>query len=203
MNEKVIIIGGGGHAAVVIDALTASGDIPCGILDARASEMTDVLGVPITGTPEEWKKYKEYKFIVAIGNNKTRKLIVESMPGAAWHTVIHPSATVSAHASIGKGTVILAGATVNARATVGDHCIINTRSIVEHDNVISDYVHLSPASVLSGSVSVGELTHIGTGVSTTNNVSICSGCTLGVATAVIRDITVPGVYIGIPARRIK
>jgi serine acetyltransferase len=36
-----------------------------------------------------------------------------------------------------------------------------------------------------------------------NNVNICSGCKIGAGAVVVRDITVPGTYVEIPARRIN
>ena len=36
----------------------------------------------------------------------------------------------------------------------------------------------------------------------TNNVNICSGCKVGAGTVVVKDITEPGIYVGVPVRKI-
>ena len=138
----------------------------------------------------------------AIGSNRVRRMLAEKMT-VRWATVIHPRATVSPYAQLGEGTVVMPHAVINACATVGKHCIINTGAVAEHDNRLGDYVHLSPNAALGGTVTVGSGTHIGIGACVRNNIRICEGCTVGAGAAVVRDITVPGTYVGIPAGRIK
>ncbi len=202
MNEKIMIIGGGTHAGPVIDTILTAGDIPYCILDDRFGKLTDVLGVPVLGPVSDWDKYTDLKFIIAIGKNSVRHKIADSIP-VKYHTVIHPTAIVSRFAKIGEGTVVLARTVINTRATIGRHCIINTGSIIEHDCILSDFVHISPSAVLSGTVSVGTHTHIGTGAKAANNLCISSDTTIGVGAVIVRDITEPGVYVGVPAKRIK
>ncbi len=202
MNDKIIIIGGGGHSKPVIDAIICAGDIPVGILDRRFGELSDILGVPVLGTTDDWKKYTDCKFVIAIGNNGIRKALAESID-VDWHTVIHPAATVSRFARVGKGTVVFAGAAVNPGANVGAHCIINTCAVIEHDCTVCDYAHISPTAALSGTTYVGECTHLGTGVKTVNNISVCGNCVIGAGAVIAKDITEPGVYVGVPTRRIK
>ena len=47
---------------------------------------------------------------------------------------------------------------------------------------------------------VGKGTWIGTGAIVSNNVNICGGCMIGAGAVVIKDITEPGIYVGVPAR---
>ncbi len=202
MNKKIILIGGGCHAKCVIDAILCSGDIPVGVLDSRYRELDSLLGVPVLGDISDWAKYTEYEFVICLGNNTTRKKIAESMD-VKWHTVIHPKATVSRFATVMEGSMILAGAVINPCAVIGKHCIINTGAIVEHDCVLSDYIHLCPASTLSGTVKVGENTTFGTGTKVSNNLTVCGNCIFGVGTAVIKSITEPGVYVGVPSRKLR
>lgn len=202
MNSSIILLGGSGHAKVVIDCIRASGRIAAGILDDGLIPGDEVLGVPILGHISEYAQYPGHSFIIAIGNNYTRQQIAGALK-ADWATVVHPSAVVSPYASIGPGTVVMPGAVINAGAMVGSHCIINTASVVEHDNRLADFVHLSPGAVLGGTVTIGEASHIGIGVSVRNNLTLCGGCTIGAGAAVTRDITCPGTYAGVPAGRLK
>ena len=107
--------------------------------------------------------FSEYdQFIIAIGDNATRKRISEQHRG--FGKLVHSSAVVSGSAIIGEGTVIMAGAIVQANARIGKHCIINTGATVDHDCVIGDYVHIAPGAHLCGHVEVGEGSLIGVGV---------------------------------------
>jgi len=202
MSESYMLIGGSGHAKVIIDCIRASGGEVAGILDDGLAGGTQVLGVPVLGKSSDYEAYLAHSFLIAIGNNAVRRRIAEKM-NVRWGTVIHPSAVVSDYAAIGAGTVVMPGAVINAGAVVGEHSIINSGAVVEHDNCLADFVHISPKAALGGTVTVGEETHVGIGACVRNNISICGGCTVGAGAAVVKNITEPGVYAGVPARKIK
>lgn len=200
MSKAIILIGGSGHARVIMDSVAACGGTVAGILDDAMATGTLVHGVPVLGKTADCVRFAEHSFIIAIGNNAIRQRIAEAYD-LTWATVIHPGAMVSPSARIGVGTVIMPGAVINADAKVGTHCIINSGAIVEHDNVLHDFVHISPKAALGGTVTVGECTHIGIAACVRNNIHICGNCTVGAGAAVVKDIAEPGVYAGVPARR--
>ena len=202
MSESYILIGGSGHAKVIMDCIRAAGGKVTGILDDGIEAGTTVLGVPVLGKTADYEAYQENKFVIAIGNNSVRRRIAQSMC-VRWGTVIHPHAMVSPYAVIGEGTVVMPGAVINAGAAIGSHCIINTAAVVEHDNRLADFVHISPNAALGGTVTVGEGTHVGIGASVRNNIDICSGCVIGAGAVVVKNVTEPGIYVGVPARKMK
>ncbi len=204
MSEQVIVIGGGGHAKVVIDCIESMGDTVVGILDDALPVGTKVQNIPVLGKVLECVGYTDYKLIIAIGNNLIRARLSVILEGKAdWYTAVHPSAVVSRYAHIGEGSVVLANAVVNASARIGAHCIINTSAVVEHDNFIDDFVHISPSASLGGTVKIGKLTHVGIGSVVKNNIEICEDCIIGAGAVVVKNITEEGTYVGIPARRLK
>lgn len=196
MNERVILIGAGGQSKVVADLVRACGDTVVGFLDDSAADER------IIGRVADAHRYPDCRFLIAVGDNNTRKRLARSLD-LPWHTAVHPTAYVSPSARIGEGTVVLPLAVIHTDASVGCHCIVNSGAVVEHDNVLADFSHISPGAALAGRVSVGECTQVGVGASVKNNVSICGGCVIGAGAAVVRDIHQPGVYAGVPARRIK
>ncbi|MBQ7923531.1 MAG: acetyltransferase [Clostridia bacterium] len=200
MSEQVIVIGGGGHAKVVIDCIQSAGDTVIGILDDSLDMCSTVLGIPILGRTADYVKYPDKKFIIGIGSNAVRQKFAESMC-VTWYTAIHPRAVISQYAQIGPGSVVLANAVINAGASVGKHCIVNTGAIIEHDNRIGDYVHISPAAALGGTVCVGNETHIGIGAVVRNNIVICGSCVIGAGAVVVKDIMESGTYVGVPAHK--
>lgn len=202
MSEQVIVIGGGCHAKVVIDCIHSSGDFVFGILDDRLVLGATVLNIPVLGKIEDYIKYADKQFIIAIGSNAIRRRIAENLK-VNWHTVVHPGAFVSKYAQIGAGNVVMPNAVINAGAFVGNHCIINSGAVVEHDNQLEDYVHISPSASLGGTVSIGKETHIGIGATVKNNIHICDNCCVGAGAVVVKNITEKGTYAGIPAVRIK
>ena len=202
MREKVIVIGGSGHARSVIDCIRSSGAEVAGILDDGLKTGTHVIGVPVLGAVADYLQYRDHSFLIAVGNNAVRRRLAQMMD-VQWYTAVHARAWVSDHASLGAGTVVMANAAVNTGAAVGQHCIINTGAVVEHDDRLADYVHISPNAALGGTVLVGEGSHVGIGACVRNNISICGGCIIGAGAAVVRDIEIPGTYVGVPTRRLE
>ncbi len=192
--SEVIIIGAGGHGKVIADIIEKNGDKVAGFLD------DDLSKEGVMGPVSDCLKNPDKKFIIAIGNNKIRKRIVEEYPQIDYYTAIHPTAVIAPDAEIGKGSAVMALSVINATAKIGNHCIINTGAVVEHDNALADYVHISPRAALCGTVSVGECTQIGAGAVVRNNLTIAGDCIIGIGAAVSRVIVKSGVYVGDPAK---
>lgn len=201
MNKKVVIIGAGGHGKIVADIVLASGDSVLGFLDDKASGK--IMGFDVLGKTDTFKNYPDAYFIIAVGNNKARKNISETIKGAKIYTAVHPSASISRFAEVGEGSVICAGSVIAPEAKIGVHCIINHGVDVDHECIIGSFTHVSPNACICGQCKVGEFSHIGAGVSVKNNVEIGSYVILGAGAAVVKNIDVSGTYAGVPAKRIK
>lgn len=201
MNKRVIIIGAGGHGKVVADIVIKSGDQLLGFLDDSASG--EICGFPVLGKVGDYEKFSDAEFVIAIGNSVVREKFANSLC-AKWYTAIHPNAVVSSlGVEVGEGSVIMANVVINSCAKVGKHCIINTSAVVEHDNVIGDFSHISVGTKLGGTVNVGKHSWIGIGATVENNTLITDNCLIGAGAVVINDIRESGVYVGVPARKIK
>jgi sugar O-acyltransferase (sialic acid O-acetyltransferase NeuD family) len=140
--------------------------------------------------------------IVAIGNNRTRAAKQAELvaSGGKMATIIHPSAMVSAHATIGSGSVVFANAAVNACAAMGAGVIVNTGAVVEHDCVVGDFAHISPNGVLSGGVALGALVWVGSCASVKQLIAIGEASVVGMGAVVTKDVP-PGVtVVGNPAK---
>lgn len=201
MNEPIILIGASGHGKVAADIVRVAGDQVLGFLD-DGCKGDSFCGYPILGNTAKYRDFPNARFLVSIGNTAVRKRIVEGMSGVQWYTAIHPRAIVSPlDTKIGEGTVIMANAVINPGAHIGKHCIINTGAIVEHDNIVQDFTHISVGAKLAGTVHIGSGTWVGIGAVVNNNLRICDGCVIGAGAVVVRDITEPGTYVGVPAEK--
>ncbi|HHT96070.1 MAG TPA: acetyltransferase [Clostridiaceae bacterium] len=205
MCKNLVIIGAGGHGKVVADIATK---MKCWdsirFLDDNKS-ITNCLGFDVVGQISDAIKYRDCSdFFVAIGNNNIREKIQEDLirRGFKIAILLHPSAIIGTSVDIGIGTAIMAGAIINSSSKIGNGCIINTNSSLDHDNVVGDYVHVSPGVKTGGNINIGRLTWLGIGSVVSNSISICSSCKTGAGAVVVRDITEPGTYVGVPVRRI-
>lgn len=204
MNDKVIVIGASGHGKVIADIILKSGDVLLGFLDDNVMQNSTINGAPVLGQIEDYSKYPDAKFIVAIGNDKIRENIVHKLEKVQWYTAIHPTAVTALNdVTIGEGSAVMANAVINPSAHIGKHCIINTAAVVEHDNRIGDFSHISVGTKLGGTVLIGNHAWIGIGAIVKNNVSICDNCLIGAGAVVIDNIEESGTYVGIPARKFK
>ena len=209
MNPACVIIGGGGHARVVIDALRVSGaGRPEAVVDAapdRRGQRVD--GVEIVGGDAELAALRSKgitHFVMGIGgagNNQPRRQLFEAALAHGFEpiTLIHPSAVVAATATIGPGAQVLARAVVNPGATVGTNVIVNTGAIVEHDCIIGPHVHIASGACLAGGVRVEEGAHIGAGSVTRQGCTIGREAIVGAGAAVVDDVPAKVVVAGVPA----
>src|SRR5690349_24560843 len=129
----VVIIGAGGHGKVVLDILRASGaHRPVAFLDADPALAGSTLcGLAVLGPIHHLSKLRQQSkvrgAIVAIGDNRPRRTYAQHVldDGLELVNAIHPAASVSASALLGRNIVIAAGAIVCAEARIGDSVILN------------------------------------------------------------------------------
>lgn len=203
MKNKLVIIGSGGHGRVVADIAMQTGKYD-DIYWVDDADYSDELGDKYLGSTEIIGELNdEHDFIVAIGNNKVRESIMTRFSTKKFATLVHPSAVVSSSAKIGKGTVIMPGVIINAGSTIGDGVIVNTKSSVDHDCNISDYTHIAVGVSICGTVNIEKYTWVGAGATIINNIDVCSDCMIGAGAVVVKNIDEAGVYVGVPAKRIK
>lgn len=212
IKVRCVILGGGGHAAVVIDTLLASQQVcPYGILDPNPSRWgKDILGVPIRGGDDRLPELIQEGvtcFVVGlggVGNNEPRQRLFEMGLAASLvpFTVLHPTAVCSQWARAGEGSVCLAGAVVNARAILGRNVIVNTGAIVEHDCVVEDHAHLATGVKIAGNVRIGQGAHVGIGATIRQGLTIGDGAVVGAGAVVVKDVAPWSVVVGVPARPI-
>jgi UDP-perosamine 4-acetyltransferase len=211
--EKVILIGGGGHARQVIEIIKACGSYHIvGITDNDPlKRKRRIDGVPVVGNDEAlhhyFKKGVRQAFISlgSVDDTKARinlyKMLIEI--GFELINVIHASALVSASVTLGTGNAIMPGSIINAHTTLGSNCIINTGAIVEHDCSIEDHVHIATGAKVAGGVTIQEGSHIGLGALIKQGITIGKYAIVGAGALVLDDVPDKVVCGGIPAKILK
>jgi sugar O-acyltransferase (sialic acid O-acetyltransferase NeuD family) len=207
---RVIGLGAGGHASVVIDILRRMGGFDIvGLLDPRSDlKGTELEGVPVLGDdslmPALAKQGIACAFIGvgAAGAPRKRRDIHDRARAEGFDLVsaIHPAAIVATSAAVGPGVTIMAGAIINANASIGANVIVNTAAVVEHDCRLGDHVHVATGARLAGGVQVGDGTLIGLGALVRQRISIGRFSVVGAGAVVVDDVPDHVVVIGTPAR---
>lgn len=211
MSKKMVIIGGGGHAKVVISILKKSTDYEIiGYTDDKDKGLLN--GIPYIGTDDHLKKIietdKNCSAAIAVGMvdilGKRQALYIKlNEMGLKFPVIVSRTAIVNDDVTIEQGSMLMDGVVVNTASGIGKFVVINTNATIEHDCIIGDYCHIAPGSVISGGVEIGDNCFIGAGACIKHGIKICSQTLVGIGSVVIKDINLPGVYGGNPVRKIK
>jgi sugar O-acyltransferase (sialic acid O-acetyltransferase NeuD family) len=209
MTERpIIVLGAGGHARVVIDALRAVGATILGVVAPPTA--TRIQGVDLLGDDDVIDRFATDRVSLANGLGSVerpvqRRAIYERFKarGYQFATIRHPFSSVAADASLGEGAQIMAGAVVQSGAAIGANVIVNTRASIDHDCKIGDHCHIAPGVTVSGSVLVGTGVHVGTGATIIQGIQIGDGATVGAGAVVVRDVRTNAHVLGVPAREVR
>ncbi len=212
---RLVIIGGGGHAGVVLDAFQSSAHkeflSTAAILDSKKKLQAQgaAHGLPVIGGDEVLSDAVAngfHWFVLGLGggidNQQREKLFAQAISaGLSPLTVIHDSAVVSPSAKLGEGTVVLPRAVINANSCLGDNVIVNTAAVVEHDCRVGDHVHIAPRACLLGGVTVGRLAFVGAGAIIRQGLALGDRAVVGCGAVVVEDVPSGAVVYGNPAKQ--
>lgn len=149
---------------------------------------------------------QEVYAVCAVGSAKVRKKIIEKLSGYSnikFATLVDPSVLCSNRVTIGEGSIICAGTIITVDVSIGKHVIINLDCTIGHDDIIHDFVTIYPSVNVSGDVEVGECSEMGTGMQIIQEKNIGEESIIGAGAVVVKDINMPGTYVGMPAERIE
>lgn len=201
---SLLILGASGHGRVVADAALRAGHFTAVCATDRDPARCRGELLPGVGVlPCEAVLPGADAVHVAIGNNTAREREARAVGIDRLASVLHPQATVSPHAVISPGCFIAAQAVIAPAARVEAGVIVNHGAVIDHDVVVGAFSHLAPGATLAGGVKVGAGVLIGAGARVLPGVAICDRVTVGAGAVVHQDITEPGTYAGIPARRVS
>ena len=198
LKKKLVLVGGGGHCKVVIDAVKSSDQFElCGIVDPNLDRGISILGIEAIGDDsrllELFRQGVKNAFITvgSIGDCSNRKRIYDNLKNIGFQlpVVVHPKAVIARDVELGEGTFIAAGAVVNPGVRIGKNVIINTSVSIDHDCKIADFVHIAPGATLCGGVEVADSAHVGAGAKVRQCVKIAKNYLVKMGTVVTKDLS--------------
>lgn len=206
--NSLVVIGGGGHAKVLIAVLSRLPWVVVGYTDAK--DRGSVLGAPYLGSdtilPGLLRGHPKCSVAIGVGKADTSTLRSTLLAratglGFAAPAIVSAKAVVNDDVTLGVATVVFDGAVVNSGTRTGKACIVNTNSTVEHDCKLGDNVHVASGATVCGGVIIGSDSLIGAGATVIQGVRISAGCVVGAGATVTHDLESPGTYVGAPAER--
>jgi sugar O-acyltransferase (sialic acid O-acetyltransferase NeuD family) len=190
------LIGNGGHAREIM-AQAGDQNIPRFVDDKYWKKKPNVL--PLS----EFDPGK-YEVLIAVGSSTDRFDISQKLPAETkYYTFVHPTALImDTNVEIGEGSFIGAYSILTTNIKVGKHALLNRAVHIGHDSVVGDYFSAMPGSIISGNVTIHDCVYLGTNASIRERLTIHSLATIGLNSGVVKDITRPGTYVGVPAKRL-
>lgn len=216
---RVVLVGTGGHASVVWDAIQASNaagntniHLVAWVEHANYNGPNTIDDIPVwrenDNLQQQCIEFEITHIAYGLGCVNAKPVRLTHVKGLSEKlnltplTVVHPTAIVASSAKLGAGAVVAAGAIVQPYATIGDFCILNTGSIVEHHSNIGDNTHIAPGAVVCGNVTVSAHSLVGANATLRQGVAVARETTIGAGAVVIANIDEPGqTWVGNPARR--
>lgn len=197
MNKDcpLLIIGAGGHAAVLAEIIKLSKRPVVGVVALQEQPIAGYAEYPYLGDDTVIEQYDPatVQLINAVGavsvesNHRRDELFKKyKQKGFSFATLSHPSAVIASTASIGEGAQIMAGVVIQPNVIVGNNTIINTRASIDHDCQIGESVHVAPGVTLSGSVVIGRRSFIGAGATVIQSRMIGENVMIRAGTLVVK-----------------
>jgi sugar O-acyltransferase (sialic acid O-acetyltransferase NeuD family) len=196
MTKSVIVLGGGGHAKVLIGMLRKLDCRVLGIIDPNQVVGSLAHGFKVLGGDDAVFDYPaaEVELVNGIGSLPYDKGLRASLfkafsaKGYRFKTLVDPTAIVVGDIVLSDGVQVMAGVIIQAGTEIAENTIVNSGAIVDHDCRIGSHVHIAPGAVLSGAVEVGEGVHIGTGATIIQGIRIGAGSIIGAGSVITQSI---------------
>lgn len=206
MNRRIVLLGAGGHAKVVLDVLRVSGGWQVDGVVAPGLDMGGTWrGLPIVANDDGWLDRIspcECAFAIGVGwvpgGTPARHALFGRLRarGCSVPPLVHPSAVVASTALLGEGAQVMAGAVVQPDAIIGDNAIVNTGARVDHDCTVGVGAHVAPGSVLCGGVQVGPRAFVGAGAVVLPGVKLGEAAVVSAGARVRYDVPPGGRWVG-------
>ena len=201
--ERLLILGTRAIAEEVWDLIS---DIPGFEVTAFVENMDQARCLePLEGLPVLWiddiAPYAEtHKAVCALGTTHRSRFTDQAAAlGLKFATVVHPTARVSTHSSVGDGTIINAGVVVATRTEIGRHVFINRGVLIGHHTRIGDYASIMPGANIAGKCNLGDATYIGIGAIVIDGITIGAHSVVGAGSVVTKDVPANVQVVGVPA----
>lgn len=196
MNKPVIVIGGGGHARVLLTALRRLAVEVLGVVDPGLAMAADCNGYPVLGGDDSVLCFDSGEILLVNGigslpgDKGARAALFADFVrrGYRFRAVVDPQAYIAEDARLAEGVQVMPGVIIQAGTKIAENCIVNSGAIIEHDCRLEAHCHVAPGATLCGNVRLGEAVHVGAGAVIIQGVTVGEHSVIGAGAVVTSDV---------------
>ncbi len=203
----IVIVGAGGFAREVATLLP--GFLPSvpfrlkGFLGKDTGVATDCpLPAPLLGDPETYQPTATDRLVLAIGDMRARRRIVESLRAqqAVFPTLVHAQALVAPTAELAAGVIVYPFAVVSNRARLESCVKLNYYASVGHDTRLGAYCLLAPYATVNGFGILEDEVYMSTHATVAPQVHVGARSKISANSAAMRDVPADQLVFGVPGK---
>jgi UDP-perosamine 4-acetyltransferase len=215
VSEKVVLVGAGGHAGVVVDILRLQPGSEFELVGFTDTNLelagSEIYGLPVLGNDDILAELFAggvrcgLVTVGAVRVNPVREKLYEILIGLGFELInaVHPASVIAGNVVFGRGNTVMAGVLINPGAVVNENVIINTGAVVEHDCHVGSHVHIGPGARIGGGVRIGEGAVIGMGATVLPSLRVGRRAMIGAGAVVVRDVPPAATVVGVPGQVVK
>ncbi|PLW82090.1 hypothetical protein CWI75_09835 [Kineobactrum sediminis] len=212
MKKRIGIFGTSGMGREAGDVARACGIEPFYVARDEI-EVAGWIGAGEVILEKEVGAYSHYPFVIGIGDNEIRRKVALRFEGKLdFSNLVHPSATFGYRQrkviNEAQGVIVAAGVRFTSNIAVESFVLFNQNATIAHDCVVEHFVHVAPGANISGNVHLRQGVWVGAGAvinqgDDKRRLTIGMNSVIGSGAVVTEDCEPNGIYVGVPAKRIK
>lgn len=204
----LVLIGGGGHASDVLQAIEAVNAARptyhvVGILDDHDVDPRRFAGRGVAHIgPLDDLAFVDAAYVLCLGWPWTRHAVGRRIGERARPAspIVHPAADVGVGVELGPGSVVLGNSHLSPFVRLGAHAVVSYIASIGHDSTFGDHASVMPNAAVSGGVTGGHRVLVGTGAAVREGACLGDDVRIGAGAAVIGDVAPGLTVVGVPAR---
>jgi sugar O-acyltransferase (sialic acid O-acetyltransferase NeuD family) len=204
----LVLVGGGGHASDVLQAVEAVNAVRptyqvVGILDDDGVDPRRFAGRGVAHIgPVDDVAVVDAAYVLCLGWPWTRYAIARRIGerGQPAPPIVHPSAELGPGVELGPGSVLLGHAHLSPFVRFGAHAMVSYIASVGHDTTFGDHASVMPNAAVSGGVTGGHRVLVGGGAVVREGVRLGDDVRIGAGAAVVADVGAGLTVVGVPAQ---
>ena len=175
-----------------------------GFLDTRPDPLKGYdVGVPLLGDPRTYQPKSGEFFVVAVGDTKLRKELVDPLVAKGGHfAALRGSTHIGLRCKWGS-CVFGEDSKISVDVTIGNYVYIDGDAILGHDVSVGDYAHIGPRAFIGGRAKIGPLATVHSMATVMMDTQIGEGAIIAAGAVVSGKVPPYTTMLGNPARKFE